>query len=166
MLLSIKKVLEKLLAIITSVMLVLLVALAIWQVFSRYVLQTPALFTEELLRFSMIWMALLGSAYAFGIKQHLSLGFFVDKLSGWKRKAVIVFNTLVVLFFAYFILFLGGMKAVESTMTQLSPILRLPMGQVYYILPMTAVLVVLLQGINVIIELQQPDSDHQTNDQH
>nr|WP_319387859.1 TRAP transporter small permease [uncultured Cohaesibacter sp.] len=153
MLRKIKSNVEFALASITSTMLVVLVALAIWQVFTRYVLKTPALFTEELLRFSMIWMGLLGAAYAFGIKEHLSLGILPSMLSGRKRKALVLFNDLVVLFFAFFILFLGGMRAVESSMQQFSPILRLPMGQVYYILPITAVLIFVLQGLNTILAL-------------
>ncbi|WP_036489380.1 TRAP transporter small permease [Pseudovibrio exalbescens] len=164
MLFTIKRTLERALAVITSVMLVILVGLAVWQVFTRYVLQQPALFTEELLRFSMIWMALLGSAYAFGIKQHLALTYFRDALTGWRRKAIVLFNNLVVLFFAYFILFLGGMRAVDSTMTQFSPIMRLAMGQVYLILPITAVLVFILQGINAILEFTGKDREFEAGE--
>lgn len=151
---TIKNVVQSILAVLISATLVVLVALAVWQVFTRYVLQTPALFTEETLRFAMIWMGLIGSAYAFGVKGHLSLGLVVDAMSGWKRMALIVFNDLVVLYFAYFVLFKGGMRAVESSMNQFSPILRLPMGQVYYILPITAVLIILIQGIDLILEFQ------------
>ncbi|WP_319530505.1 TRAP transporter small permease [uncultured Cohaesibacter sp.] len=163
MLRKIKSYIELSLSWITSGMLVMLVALAIWQVFTRYVLKTPALFTEELLRFSMIWMALLGAAYAFGIKEHLSLGILPDMLTGRKRKALVLFNDLVVLSFAFFILFLGGMRAVESSMNQFSPILRLPMGQVYYILPITAVLIFVLQGMNSILALMAPGTGPDTS---
>ncbi|TCT28924.1 TRAP transporter small permease [Martelella mediterranea] len=144
-----KNVLESLLVYLTSAMLAVMVCLMLWQVFTRYVLSAPALYTEELLRFTMIWMAFLGSAYAFGTRQHLALIFVVDALSGRKRLLLMLINDSVVLLFSVFILFIGGIKAVTSSMTQLSPIMRIPIGDVYMIMPITAVLIFILQLLNM-----------------
>ena len=157
MLLKFKTGLESALAVLTSFMLAVMVCLMLWQVFTRYVLQTPALFTEEMLRFTMIWMALLGSAYCFGRRKHLSLVFVLEVLSPSKRRVVTIINDIIVLCFAFFILFLGGIRAVESTMQQFSPILRVPIGYVYLILPITAVLIFILQSLNMIDVIQNGD---------
>lgn len=151
MLLRIKTGLERILLAITATMLAIMVCLMLWQVFTRYVLAIPALFTEELLRFTMIWMALLGSAYAFGTNQHLSLGLVVEMLSPTKRRVLAIVNGLIVLGFAFVILLFGGIQASVSTMQQFSPILRVPIGYVYLILPITAVLIVILQCLNLIL---------------
>ncbi|MET3598333.1 TRAP transporter small permease [Martelella mangrovi] len=146
-----KHALESLLLYLTSAMLAIMVGLMLWQVFTRYVLAAPALYTEELLRFMMIWMAFLGSAYAFGTRQHLSLVFAIEALSGRKKLILMLINDAVVLVFSVFILFLGGIKAVSSSMAQFSPIMRIPIGDVYLIMPIAAVLIFILQSLNMII---------------
>ncbi|WP_181409747.1 TRAP transporter small permease [Martelella alba] len=146
---KIKTTLEKILLYLTSAMLAVMVCLMLWQVFTRYVLASPALYTEELLRFMMIWMAFLGSAYAFGTRQHLSLVFMVDAMSGRKQLILMLINDAVILLFALLILLPGGIKAVTSSMEQFSPIMRIPIGEVYMIMPITAVLIAILQILNM-----------------
>lgn len=148
---KIKHALESSLLYLASAMLAIMAGLMLWQVFTRYVLASPALYTEELLRFMMIWMAFLGSAYAFGTRQHLSLVFVIEALSGRKKLILMLINDTVVLVFSAFILFLGGIKAVTSSMTQYSPIMRIPIGEVYLIMPIAAVLIFILQSLNMII---------------
>lgn len=151
MLLTIKNFLERALVWVTAIMLVVMLALALIQVFSRYVLQSPAIYTEETLRFVMIWMGFLGSAYAFGKDQHLRLVFITNRLKGNARNILLTVNGLIVIFFSMIILLQGGIKMVESSMTQVSPILNVKMGYVYTILPLSAVLITLLQGVNVLL---------------
>ncbi|WP_161556031.1 TRAP transporter small permease [Mangrovicoccus ximenensis] len=149
MLTRLKTGIEKTLLAIASAMLVAMVGLMLWQVFTRYVLQAPALYAEELLRFMMIWMAFLGTAHAFGVRRHLSLVFLTGRLQGRRRLALLLANDAVTMLFAGVIMFLGGLKAMGSSMEQFSPILRLPIGQVYLIMPLTAVLILVLQGLKM-----------------
>ena len=51
----------------------------VWQVISRYVLKDPASVTEELSRFFLIWIGLLGAAYAYRQKVHLGFNLIVEK---------------------------------------------------------------------------------------
>ncbi|MFP7334128.1 TRAP transporter small permease subunit, partial [Shouchella clausii] len=48
--------LGKIIIFLSSVMFGLMVLVAIWQVFSRYVLNAPSTFSEEFLRYSLIWV--------------------------------------------------------------------------------------------------------------
>ncbi|MCD8140596.1 MAG: TRAP transporter small permease [Planctomycetaceae bacterium] len=151
MLHTFKSTLEKLLITVTSIMLVVMVALAIQQVFSRYVLKAPAIYTEETLRFVMIWMGFLGSAYAFGLDQHLRLVFLTDRLRPRGRRILLTVNGLITIFFSMVILLIGGISMVKTGMDQVSPILNVKMGYVYTILPISAVLITLLQGVNLLL---------------
>ena len=36
----------------------------LWQVFTRFILQDPSSYTEELARFLLVWIGLLGASYA------------------------------------------------------------------------------------------------------
>lgn len=162
MLEKLKRVLEYALVTVTAIMLVVMLALAILQVFSRYVLQSPAIYTEETLRFVMIWMGFLGSAYAFGLDQHLRLVFLTSRLKGAAKRILLSINGLIVIFFSMIILLMGGIKMVQTGMSQVSPILNIKMGYVFIILPVSAVLITLLQGVNI-VRLWTGRNDEQTD---
>tara|TARA_R100001509_G_scaffold85238_1_gene48529 strand:- start:320 stop:823 length:504 start_codon:yes stop_codon:yes gene_type:complete len=148
---SLKHGIERLLLVIISITLCGMVVLMLWQVFTRYVLATPALFTEETLRFTMIWMALLGSAYCFGSRKHLSLDLLVFLGPMWWRKGLAMLNGVISIAFASFTMLIGGWGASMSAMAQLSPIMQIPMGMVYLAVPVSAGLIILLQALNIIL---------------
>ncbi|MDN5569591.1 MAG: TRAP transporter small permease subunit, partial [Paracoccus sp. (in: a-proteobacteria)] len=56
-----------------SLLMVLVVVLA-RQVISRYLLNAPSSSTEEVLRYGVIWMSLLGAAYATGQGEFVVFG--------------------------------------------------------------------------------------------
>ena len=69
----IKTVMTKLLAGIATVLLSVMTLLVLYQVFTRYVLDSPAAFTEELVRYFLIWTGFIGAAYAFLTREHMCL---------------------------------------------------------------------------------------------
>lgn len=153
MLLPLKRGVERVLLAVISVMLAVMVCLMLWQVITRYLLATPALFTEETLRFTMIWMALLGTAYCFGARSHLSLEIVPSISPRRVQKLLAVVNGLISIGFAVFTMLLGGWQAASSAMTQLSPIMQVPMGLVYLAVPVSAVLIILLQLLDIVLVL-------------
>ena len=70
-----KMILNKVLEILGAVLLVGMVAVVLWQVFSRTVLGNPNTVTEELVRFGLVWFAMLSSAYVVGQKARLAVTF-------------------------------------------------------------------------------------------
>jgi len=131
--------LEKVLAFLCGTLLFLMVIDVFWQVLSRYVLSSPSSFTEELARFLLMWIGLLGSAYAYRRKAHLGLDILVEKLDAAKRKTADRFADLVVLIFAFIVMIIGGAKIVWLTLTleQISPALQVQMGYVYCVIPLS-----------------------------
>ncbi len=81
-----KSVMNKVLAALCTILLVFMTFLVIWQVFTRYVLNDPASFTEELVRYSLIWTGFIGAAYAFSTREHMALTFLRDKLEPNKKR--------------------------------------------------------------------------------
>jgi TRAP-type C4-dicarboxylate transport system permease small subunit len=154
---KVKAVLNRAIMIVASVLTVVLVCGALWQVFSRYVLNAPSTFTEELLRFLLIWVAMLGTTYAFGSNQHLAIIFLKNKLRGAQRKYLQLFIDLSIIFFAAVIMIKGGYNISTSTINQLSPILKIPMGYIYAILPICGTLIVFYQIINMFERREQTD---------
>ena len=71
---KIKKGMNFLLSRIAAVLLSAMTLLVLYQVFTRYVLNSPAAFTEEIVRYLLIWTGFIGAAYAFSTRQHMALG--------------------------------------------------------------------------------------------
>lgn len=70
---AIKFWMDKILSIACAVLLTFMTVLVLIQVFSRYILNSPVAFTEELVRYSLIWTGFIGAAYAFSTREHMSL---------------------------------------------------------------------------------------------
>ncbi len=126
-----------------------LVALAVfmvltvtWQVLSRYVLQSPSSLTEEIARFQLIWLGLLGAVYTFRNRMHVGIDIFVSPLVGKKRLVAELISLASVLVFAGLILIYGGGRLVQLTheLDQTSAALGVRMSYVYSIIPISGIL--------------------------
>lgn len=147
---KIKRLLDRIILFVSSIMLILLVLGALWQVFSRYVLGAPSTFTNELLGFLLVWVSLLGASYAFGSNEHLSLTFISNKFKGKKKLIITVLNDLFILLFAVLVLIKGGLQAVNMTMTQVTPVLGVRMGIIYSILPISGLIIVIYKLLGTV----------------
>ena len=88
---TIKKWMIFVLSRIATVLLSVMTLLVLYQVFTRYVLNDPAAFTEELVKYSLIWTGFIGAAYAFYTREHMALIVFRDKLDPQGRKILMIF---------------------------------------------------------------------------
>ncbi len=141
---------DRTIAFLTCTLMGIMVLISIWQVFTRYVLNSPSTFSEEFLRYSLIWVSMLGSAYVFGKKKHFAIEFLIQKLSEKKALIVGVLIEITILAFALIVMVIGGSKIVMTTMSQLSASLGMPMGYVYLSLPVSGVLIIGYSLINLI----------------
>ena len=62
---SVLKKLDSVLAFILMILMATIVIDVTWQVLSRFIVGNPSSVTEEIARFLLIWIGLLGAAYAF-----------------------------------------------------------------------------------------------------
>ncbi|MGB3849745.1 MAG: TRAP transporter small permease [Tunicatimonas sp.] len=113
------------------------------QVFSRYLFNAPLSFTDELASFLLIWLGLLGSAYATGEKQHLAIDLLATRVSPASQRRLEVIVTGLVVVFALAVLIVGGSWLVYTGFLfgQLSASLQLSLGYVYLIVPIAGVLI-------------------------
>lgn len=116
----------------------------LWGVFTRYVLGSQASWSEELARFLLIWIGVLGAAFASGKRMHLSIDLLGPKLAPIPQRRLQRFIDLCVLIFATAILVVGGLRLLYITQAlgQLSPALGVPMAVVYSVLPISGVLII------------------------
>ena len=144
-----KRPVDRLLETVLVLLFFTLFACVIIQVFTRYVLNDPAIFTEEASRFAIIWLSLLGTAYACGRLEHMAYSMFPDRLSGTKLLAHMRSVALMVMAFGLLVMFYGGGKLMLRAFDyeQLSATLALPMGYVYLCIPISGLLIVYYQTL-------------------
>jgi len=121
----------------------LMVVNVLWQVFSRFVLGDPSSYTEELARYLMIWVGVLGAAYVSGKNKHVAIDYFPTKFSKKNQIKVKVFVKWLIMIFAFFTFVIGGSRLVYITyvLEQLSPALQIPLAFVYLVIPISGVLI-------------------------
>ncbi|MBO1510250.1 TRAP transporter small permease [Metabacillus bambusae] len=147
---NLKKSVDRIIEFLTCTLFVVMVAVASWQVLSRFILKSPSTFTEELLRYSLIWLAMLAAAYVVGKNQHIAITFLRDRLVENSKITLDIIIQSIFLIFAAVIMVYGGGRAVSLTMGQISPALHLPMGLVYLALPLSGVFILFYSTTNII----------------
>lgn len=137
-------------AAICSALLLAMVVLVTWQVISRYVLNDPSTFSEELLRFGVIWLSLIGTAYVAGKTGHMSVDLIKDLLPSKWQKVLNILTQIAFIAFAVGVLIFGGMRAVSIATHQYTAVLQIPMGAIYSSLPVAGVLTLTYSILNII----------------
>ncbi|TEW54872.1 TRAP transporter small permease [Psychromonas sp. RZ22] len=159
MLTTFRNLLDRLILFITSFALMLLVVTVTWQVFSRYVLNDPSSWTDELARYTMVWLGLLGASYLFGIKGHLAITLLDGYLKGKAHTALHLLINVISGAFVSLAMLKGGLALMGRTTQQLSPALQLPMSSVYAILPISAVIILIYLALNTIELFCKPNKN-------
>ncbi|PIB27138.1 C4-dicarboxylate ABC transporter permease [Maribacter sp. 4U21] len=132
--------LKTLLVIIFSV----LVLDVVWQVFARYSIGKPNAFTEELARYLLIWLAILGTAYVRSYKGQMSIDYLYNKLSLKKQLYLSLLIEIAIILFALTIMVIGGINLMYITLKlgQISPALNIPIGYVYSVVPISGLIII------------------------
>ena len=116
----------------------------VWQVVSRYVFNSPSEYTDELSRYLLIWVGMLGATYLTGQKGHIALDFFIQKYFKKQLGSIAYFTNVLILLFAVAVFIIGGSRLVYITLSlgQVSAALLIPLGYVYSVVPVSGVIIV------------------------
>lgn len=120
-----------------------IVLVVCWQVFSRFVLDSPSSMTEEIARCLLLWIGMLGAAFAYRTGQHLGLDIVVRKFSPQTQQGIAMLLTVLVVLFALAVMVLGGGALVQLTLElkQMSASLGIPVGWIYSVIPLAGGLI-------------------------
>lgn len=147
---KIRRGINALLSTIAAIILITMSVLVIYQVFTRYVLNNPADFTEEIIRYLLIWICFIGAAYAFNSRQHMALLFVQSQMKPAARRALVIFSDVLVLLFAIFVMVMGGINLAVSARQEFSSLLGIPRSLVYAMAPIAGVFTIVAQIINLV----------------
>lgn len=122
----------------------LMVINVLWQVFTRFILGDPSSFTDELARFLMIWLGVLGAAYVSGKNLHVAIDILPSRVNSKRKKRMNTTVDVLIILFALSVFFIGGIRLVyiSSVLGQQSPALQFPMALVYCVIPLSGALIV------------------------
>jgi len=127
----------------------------LWGVFTRYIMGAQASWSEELARFLLIWIGILGAAYASGKNLHLSIDLFPNSLTPTKKRTLMITIHLLVIFFVFVAMVIGGGRLVyvTSILGQESAALEWPLAAIYTVMPLSGIIIIYYKISEIITEL-------------
>lgn len=103
----------------------------------RYVMTNPLPWTEELARYTMIWMGLLAISMGVRRESHLGLNLIVNLLPAGFKTVLKMINRILIAVFLY-VLMVFGTKMAMNGIHQTMPALQIPMIYVLIAVPLSA----------------------------
>jgi len=135
------KILLKSIETLTLALLVFMFVVVISAVFSRYVLNSPIFWSEELASYLMVYMVMLGSAVAFRKGKHPVLLFIVQKFSVRFQEVWNFILDIMIIIISIVIFKEGYLMALNESIMKTSA-LRISFFWVYLALPVGAMLTI------------------------
>ena len=135
--------LDRVLAFFLMVLMATIVIDVSWQVLSRFIVGDPSSVTEEIARFLLVWIGLLGAAYAYRQHSHLGLDILTAKMPPARKHIAELFSQIMCFIFAAWVMVYGGIQLVllQLELGQTSAALEIKMGYVYSVIPLAGLLI-------------------------
>lgn len=121
---------------------VLLFAMLIWQVVTRYLLDDPSLYTEEAARYLYVGVVFLGAAAAVRTRSHIGMPFLAERLPPGLRLGLGLFTQALTLGFCAAVT-LWGVRAAAREWDLPSMAMEIPTGMVLAVIPLSMALIAL-----------------------
>lgn len=129
-------------SIIAQLLLVSSVAAGFYQVVARFVLQSPADWSEAWTRASLIWTVMLGISIAFRQGAMLSVEMLHELLKGKARRILEHFVLVIVVGFLGFLAWVG-IQMTQRVKFQTMPSLEFSISWIYVSIPIGAILAII-----------------------
>jgi TRAP-type C4-dicarboxylate transport system permease small subunit len=141
---QLRKTIDKILANFLVIIMAVMVLNVLWQVASRFILGSPSSFTDELARYLMIWVGILGAAYVSGRNMHVAIDVLPTRLSPPIQKRLMFIVRVLIILFCLLAMVIGGSRLVYITyvLGQNSPALQVPLAVVYAVIPISGLLII------------------------
>ena len=147
---TLRTALTRLLNLLAGVSFLVMVALTCWQVFTRYILDNPSSWSEELVSYMFAWMSLLGAFIVTSERGHMNIPILVDMTKPGVQKLLLCLGETIAFLFSLVILVFGGVQIANLAMGQMTSSLGVPIGIFYVVLPLCGVLNMLFTALNII----------------
>lgn len=147
---SFRKMLNQVLNILAGISFLAMVVLTCWQVLTRYVLQNPSSWSEELVSYLFAWMALFGTSLVTGERGHMNIPALVERMPEGMKLGFSLCAEGVAFLFSAVILLYGGFQITSLAMGQMTSSLGIAIGIFYVILPVCGLLNMIFTVLNIL----------------
>ncbi|SCP96561.1 TRAP transporter small permease [Anaerobium acetethylicum] len=134
------KAINKILETVLALMVILMVLGCFWQIFTRFILGNPSKYTEEFLRYVLIWLTMLGVPFAYGRDEHISIQFITRTFQMKNLLVTKIAIEVLVLALSVFVMIAGGWMVTMNAAGQISPAMQIPMQFYYACVPISGLL--------------------------
>ena len=145
---------SRVIEIISVILLVLMIVTTCYQVFLRYVFNSPTSWSGEIAIIFLIWFGYLGIALGIKEKGHISIDFIYDKLNPTYKKCLDLFFYICMIIFSVMMITNGKLLFSVTTMQKL-PATGLSKALLYLTLIVTGILMI-LYSVQNILEIFNP----------
>lgn len=125
-----------------------------WQVFARYVMGNSLTFSEEVARFSTVWLTMLGAAYAYRYGALIAVE-LLPSLFGPRMQTALKIGVAMASALFALVLLREGLAITERVMSQTAPSTRVSMAWLYAAMPAGAAMI-LLNAVAIIADSLRP----------
>nr|WP_295945132.1 TRAP transporter small permease [uncultured Agathobaculum sp.] len=146
---SLRKVLNHIMNVLAGASLIAMTALTCWQVFTRYVLNNPSTWSEELVGYLFAWASLFGASLITGERGHMNIPVVVELMPAKAQKFFAVFGEIIAMLFSAIILIYGGYKITLLAMGQMTSSLGVAVGVFYVTMPVCGIINILYTVLNI-----------------
>lgn len=137
-----------------AVLMAVMTALISWQVFARYVMGSSLTFSEEVARFSTVWLTMLGAGYAYRYGSLIAVDLLVGVAGRRGGHILRIAAALASAVFALVLLY-QGLSITERVMSQTAPSTRLSMAWLYAAMPAGAAMI-LINAVAIVADSFRP----------
>lgn len=157
-LLNLQRFLERLLDYTTLLIFSVMVVSIVIQVFARFVLQSPTVWSEELARFLMVALTMFGSAAVIGREGHIAVTVLTDRLSKPLQEIVFFIRDILLIGMAGCLTYYGvGLALIAKR--QLSTGMEIPMYLPYSAIPIGSAFLAVMLLLNRIVTKTEESQD-------
>ena len=98
-----------------------------YQITSRFIFNSPSKYTQEFLRYALIWLGIIGGGYCFFSNRHLNLPLLIEKVSDQMAVKLKLFNTVTVLLFGV-AFSVAGIESFSANLAMKTAMFQVPIG--------------------------------------
>lgn len=145
----VEHILHRITVMIGDIILVWMLFCCVLQVVTRFVFNDSLTWTEEMARFSFIWISFLGAGLCVEKSSHARISILSD-LFPQKLQVALFYIEQVIVIICASVMFWQGCKLLKAVAVQTSPMLEIPMTVFYGAAPVSAVLMAIYSLIKIL----------------